>query len=177
MKFLTLVRHAKSSWDNPDWSDLERPLNKRGIIDAPFMANIISGKTDRPDRIFSSPANRAISTAKEYAKAFGIKESEIKVDEGIYNFGKRHILNIVQYLDNDIKNVFFFGHNPDITSLSSYLSGEFFDNVPTCGTVALQYDIDNWKDLANDKGKMLFFEYPKLYSKKDRQNFFDNINS
>lgn len=177
MKFLTLVRHAKSSWDNPDWTDLERPLNNRGIMDAPFMANIISQKTGKPDKIFSSPANRAFTTAVEYAKAFGIKESDVVIDEGIYNFGKRHILNIVQYLDDDISNVFFFGHNPDITSLSSYLSGEFFDNVPTCGTVALQYDTEHWKDILDNKGGLLYFEYPKLYSKKDRQHYFEQLNS
>ncbi len=173
MKILTLVRHAKSSWDNPDWSDMERPLNKRGLADAPFMGNIISEKLEKPDMIFSSPAVRAHTTAIEYASAFKMKKEVILIDEGIYNFGKRHIINVVKNLDNALNNVMFFGHNPDITSLSSYFSGEFFDNVPTCGTVSIEFDTDKWSDLVDINGKLLFFEYPKLYSKKERFSYLD----
>lgn len=173
MKIITLVRHAKSSWDNPDWSDLERPLNKRGLADAPFLADKISKKKNKPEKIYSSPANRALTTAKEYAKAFDYKLDDIIVEKGIYDYGKRHIINIIKALDNEINDVMFFGHNPDITSLSSYFSGEFFDNVPTCGTLCVEFDCNNWEEVTNINGKIVFYEFPKKYSKKERSGFTD----
>lgn len=173
MKILTLVRHAKSSWDNPEWSDMERPLNKRGMADAPFMADVIAKKLEKPDIIFSSPAVRAHTTAVEFALKLKINKDDIIIDKDIYNYGKRHILNIIKELDNSLTKVMFFGHNPDITSLSSYFSGEFFDNVPTAGTVAIQFDTDKWSDLLEKNGKLLFFEFPKLHSKKDRFSYLD----
>jgi phosphohistidine phosphatase len=72
MKELILVRHAKSSWDNPDWTDFNRPLNKRGLADAPFMANLATKWEFKPQMIISSTANRALTTSKIFAEAFGL---------------------------------------------------------------------------------------------------------
>ena len=70
MKLLYLVRHAKSSWRDDNLSDAERPLNKRGERDAPFMADLLQRKGINPDLMVSSPALRALSTAKIFAKSF-----------------------------------------------------------------------------------------------------------
>lgn len=171
MKTVTIVRHAKSSWDNTDWSDLERPLNKRGLVDAPFMANVISNLKDMPDVFYSSPAVRAYTTALEYAKSFNFEKENIIVDRGIYERGKKHIINLIKLTDNKLSDIIIFGHNPDITSLASYFSGEFFDNMPTCGTLCVDFDIDTWQQIEEKNGTIRFFEYPKKYPKKDRIEF------
>lgn len=165
MKQLIIVRHAKSSWDNPEWTDFGRPLNKRGLKDAPIMAEIIKDMKIKPDIIISSPANRAITTAKIYAEILGLKSKNIIEDRSIYEMGTRYIINLVKSLSDDISTVMIFGHNPDITSLSTYFSGEYFDNVPTCGTVGIEFDIEKWEQVELENGKLIFFEYPKKIRK------------
>ena len=80
MKKLFLVRHAKSSWADPSLADLDRPLNKRGLRDAPFMAKLLKGRGVQPDRILSSPANRAFTTASYFAEALDIPSKEIDIE-------------------------------------------------------------------------------------------------
>ena len=84
MKKLFLIRHGKSSWSNPDLQDFDRPLNKRGIRDAPFMAKMLVGKGVKPDLIVTSPANRAISTAKQFAAEQGILHDDLVIKHEIY---------------------------------------------------------------------------------------------
>lgn len=169
MKKLVLVRHAKSSWDNPEWSDFERPLNKRGIRDAGILCSTLKEKNLSPKLILSSPANRALTTAQMFAETLNYPVGDIRQDYGIYEKGAHYILNLINKLPADIDNVFIFGHNPDITSMASFFSGEYFDNVPTCGIIGLQFDIESWEEADSDLGKIIFFEYPK--------KFIDKINS
>jgi phosphohistidine phosphatase len=58
-----------------------------------------------------------------------------------------------------------FGHNPDLTYLATYLSSSVFDNVPTSGIVCIDFDVNNWKDIQKNPGKLRFFEFPKKYRK------------
>ena len=71
MRSLTIVRHAKSSWKDRGLSDRERPLNKRGERDAPIMAKRVAETGIRPSQIISSPAVRAWTTAKIFARELG----------------------------------------------------------------------------------------------------------
>lgn len=163
MKKLYLVRHAKSSWNNPEHTDFERPLNPRGERDVEFMSNLLSGKIEKPNLFISSPAERAKTTAITFAKSFGQDETEIKYDYGIYEKGSKFILNLLKESSDTLNSIIIFGHNPDITSLSSYFSGKYFDNVPTCGIVSIEFDVSHWKEIENTDGKLIFFEFPKKY--------------
>jgi len=167
MKTIILVRHAKSSWDNPDWSDFERPLNKRGNRDAPFIADVMKSKEILPDYIISSPAIRAKSTAIIFAKVLNYEQENIKFDLGIYEKGVNYIKKIISALDDHVSTAIIFGHNPDMTSLASYFTGEYFDNVPTCGVVCIDFEIDTWAKITNENGKLRFFLFPKLYFQKE----------
>lgn len=169
MKTIVLIRHAKSGWDDPELADFERPLNKRGFRDAPFMGNILRERNIKPDMIISSPANRAITTAKIIAGQLGFPEEKIIQEMGIYENGSKYLLNLISKFDNSINTVALFGHNPDITSLSSYLSGDYFENVPTCGTVCIDFDFDNWRDAVEENGELRFFEFPKKFFAKKKQ--------
>src|SRR6056297_1598790 len=108
MKTLLIIRHAKSSWDNPDLPDVERPLNKRGFRDAPFMAKLIAEKVPKPDLFLSSPATRASTTAKYFAEAYNLEENRIEIKELIYDRGPKQILYMLSELDDEINSVALF---------------------------------------------------------------------
>lgn len=163
MKNLILVRHAKSSWDNPEWSDFDRPLNKRGLRDAPFMANLLTKKGIVPDLIISSTAKRALETAQFFCEAFNYNKENLQKDLGIYERGSKYIINLLSKQDDNINTVILIGHNPDITSMATYFSGEFFDNVPTCGIISVKFNFDSWDNISTKNGELLFSEFPRNY--------------
>ena len=163
MKTLLIVRHAKSSWDDPSLADFERPLNKRGNRDAPFMAKKIKEHNIQPDIILSSPAVRAFTTATIYAEALNFPEHQIAKRELIYDRGPKQILLMLNETDDKINTVMLFGHNPDLSTLTQFLCDFKFGNLPTCGTVCIDFDINSWANLGDEKGKLRFFESPKMY--------------
>lgn len=164
MKRLYLIRHAKSSWSDPDLSDIDRPLNKRGKRDAPFMGKRLK-KAHRanPDIILSSPAKRALRTAKILAREIDYPKGKIEIKDSLYGSGVQAMLNIIHYLDDSLDEVMLFGHNPDITSLANYLSDQQVDNIPTCGIFRVDFDVQSWKDVKKGAGIFKFFDYPKKH--------------
>ncbi|AFN74757.1 putative phosphohistidine phosphatase, SixA [Melioribacter roseus P3M-2] len=163
MKKLFLIRHAKSSWDNPGLTDMERPLNKRGERDAPFMARLIKEKGIEPDLIISSPAKRAFDTALVFASIYGKNEEDIIVEDRIYEAGMRELSLVVEDIDDRFESVFLFGHNPGLTNFANLLGSEYLDNMPTCSIVGIGLNVDSWKNIERGKGKTFLFEYPKKY--------------
>ncbi len=162
MKTLYLVRHAKSSWKQPELSDFERPLNKRGKNDAPFMGKLLSDKEINPELVISSPAKRASATAKIIASEINFPKEEIVLDENIYEASGRRLLEIISKTEEKYSSVMLFGHNPGLTVLHNNLSDHFIDNIPTCGVVALEFRT-SWKEIELNSAEFLFFEYPKKH--------------
>lgn len=167
MKALFIIRHAKSSWDASNIDDFERPLNDRGKRDAPRMGKRLKEKDIHPDLLLSSPAKRALSTAKRIAKALKYPKDNIKTDRRLYHADEETMLAVVQELKDSQDVVMIFSHNPGLTEfVNSLMDGQLvIDNVPTCGIVAFQFNSESWKDVDWGKGKLLFFDYPK--SKED----------
>lgn len=163
MKQLYLVRHAKSSWRNPDLSDFARPLNERGERDAPFMGKRFCKYDVRPDLILSSPASRAISTAKIIAGEIGCSINEIQTDDGLYLADVPTLLNTVTRVDDAFNDLMVFAHNPGITEFAEYLSNYRIGNVPTCGAVCVKFDVQSWHDVKRGEGEFVFFDYPKKH--------------
>jgi phosphohistidine phosphatase len=163
MKTLYVIRHAKSSWDQEDLSDFDRPLNERGKRDAPEMARRLKERGLHPDLMYASPAKRALSTAKKMAKVFEYDKTKIKTDRRLYHADSGMIVSVLQALKSKVDVVFLFGHNPGLTDFVNSLMNEkaYIDNVPTCGVVGFSIAIEDWKDLKPKSGKMLFFDYPK----------------
>src|SRR5690242_10963477 len=104
MHLLTLVRHATSSWEDSTVSDFARPLNARGERVAPEMAERMSEVLERPLQIISSPAVRALTTARIFAKALGIPDKQIRQEPRIYEATPGTLLDIVQHLDDRIEH-------------------------------------------------------------------------
>src|SRR4051812_11171026 len=108
MKTLFIVRHAKSSWDEPDLSDFDRPLNDRGKKDAPRMGKRLKEKDINPQLMLSSPAKRAYSTSKRIADALGHDRNKIKTNEALYHAESETILSVVQGLNDGISTAMVF---------------------------------------------------------------------
>jgi phosphohistidine phosphatase len=163
MKVLYLVRHAKSSWENRKISDFDRTLNDRGKRDAPYMAKLLKDKKLAIDLFLSSPARRALSTAKIFANEFDISEEKIIKNENIYEADRSDLLEMLINTPDSFNSLILFGHNPGITYLSNYLCNFETDNIPTCGVISMELDFDSWKYLGNKTCSFRFFEYPKKY--------------
>ena len=164
MRQLILIRHAKSSWSNPSLDDFDRPLNKRGKRDAPFMAKLLSEKKIYPDIIISSPAKRTKLTGLEFANQLGIGSDEIQWNNKLYLASLTTLFKILKQVDNNIKTVFLFGHNPGLTELQNFLCKEEIDNIPTCGIVSIKTD-KKWCEISSKDFELDFFEFPKKYFK------------
>lgn len=164
MKTLYLVRHAKSSWDDPSLHDSDRPLNKRGKRDAPFMAKLFADRGLRPDALVSSPAVRAFTTARHFAKALGLQKEDIVQKNGIYEATSGELLRIVQELRDEWDTVLLFGHNPTFTLFANQFAGRHIDNIPTCGVVKISGPVDSWRDFQPQRDiRVEEFVYPKQF--------------
>lgn len=162
MKQLYLIRHAKSDWSNPSLDDFDRGLSPRGKRDIKLMANSLKEKKIEPDYILCSLAKRAKRTAKgllEHAKI----NKKIVYKKDLYFSTPDHIIEVIQTIDDKHKNVFLFGHNPELTELAILLLDEPIENVPTLGIMGLQIDIKSWKKFKPQNVRLDFFIYPKLF--------------
>lgn len=164
MKTIYLTRHAKSFWGDQSLPDFERPLNKRGKRDAPFMGEVLRDKKVKPELIICSPAKRTKKTSIEIANKLGYPVKNILFDEKLYEASSNTILGVLNSVDDKFESVMIFGHNPGLTLLNNYISNQYLDNIPTCGIVALQSE-KNWSAIGKNSCSHLFFEYPKLYLK------------
>lgn len=163
MKNLIVIRHAKSSWDEPGLTDFERPLNKRGKRDAPFMGNVLKFRGLIPDLVITSTAKRARKTAQLIVEALGCGEEVIEPRDSIYLAEAADLLDLIRGLDDKPERVFLVGHNPTLTELVNLLAGESIDNIPTCGVASLEFALDSWAHVMEGAARMAFFDYPKRH--------------
>ena len=163
MKTLYLVRHAKSSWKYPNLDDFERPLNKRGRKNAPFMGSVLKKLKVAPDLVISSPANRAAMTARIIAAAISYPLENILYSETIYEFSENVLIHVVKQIDDAVNNAMVVGHNPAINGLANYVGDQPISNIPTCGVFCVELDISSWAKMGEHCGKLKFFEFPKKH--------------
>jgi len=163
MKTLTLVRHAKSSWNDRSLSDRERPLNKRGERDAPFMSRSIAAAGVRPSQIISSPAVRAWTTAKIFARELGYPIEFLQREDGLYLASLDNLLDVVATQDVGFNNLMLFAHNPGLTDFANYLVPGLTNNLPTSGVVSVNLDSDDWMLYDRPKTELVLYDYPKKH--------------
>jgi len=164
MKLITLTRHAKSSWDFAEVSDHNRPLNKRGHRDAPFMGKILREMDANPDLILSSSAVRAYSTAVFIATELRYSVDRIQTSSRVYHASAEDLLEVLKELDDDVASVFLVGHNPALTILTDLLTNSDIRNVPTAGIVCIEAGIRTWPEIVDaQNAKVVFYEYPKKH--------------
>ncbi|NOX68384.1 MAG: hypothetical protein GXP15_04290 [Gammaproteobacteria bacterium] len=161
MKSITLLRHAKSSWNTAGLSDRDRPLNKRGERDAPTMGKRIGGHDIRPSLIVSSPAVRAWTTAKTVAEAINYPREFLQRDDRLYGANVATIIDVIADQDAGFNHIMIVGHNPGLTQFANYLIADITPNLPTCGVVSVLVESDDWNLRGQPDATLALFDYPK----------------
>lgn len=161
MKKLYLIRHSKSSWDDPTLDDFDRPLNNRGKKDRYVMANFLKEQGIYPDLVLCSPSVRTKKSLKAYQEILDIKDKNIIFDEDLYESSAKKLLDVLHTTDNTYDNVFLISHNPSLNELVDYLLNGFEENIPTSGIVGINVNIADWSMLDNTNCSLYLFTYPK----------------
>ena len=129
-RHLIFIRHAKSSWDDRSLNDHDRPLNKRGIANAPNMSSRLKDRNVSPDALFSSTALRAAITAQIFAEALEFPSHKITYDPDLYLASAGMLQDFIAGLEKNLKTVLIFGHNPGLTLFVSQVWGLPIGNIP-----------------------------------------------
>lgn len=161
MRRLSLGRHAKSSWGDNKLADFDRPLNKRGLRDAPRMASRLAQLEAKAQMLISSPAMRARATAAYYVESLELDAPAVQLDPRIYEAGTQTLMNLLAELDDSTQHVMLVGHNPGISDLALELADCPFSDMPTGAIVVIELHIARWCDLAQNCGHVSDYLYPK----------------
>jgi phosphohistidine phosphatase len=168
LKTLYLIRHAKSSRKDTSLDDFDRPLNKRGQHNAPFMAQLLQQLHVVPDLILSSPAVRAKTTAQTFAHILKYTK-EIEFHKALYLTSVNTFLSILRAIGNEHQTVLIFGHNPELTLLANTIGNCTIENIPTCGVVQLKLKVNSWNALSKNNANLVTFEFPKKHQIQHKQ--------
>lgn len=164
MRRLTLLRHAKTEPAHPGQEDWDRVLEARGQKDAPEMGRRLRDRKLKPDKIISSPAVRALTTASIIVRELGVPASSLVQDERVYLASPKALLQVVHELGGHAKHLMVVGHNPGLTEFADRLSAERdIDNMPTCAIYTLEFNIAAWSDLEWNSGVNGELDHPKNY--------------
>jgi phosphohistidine phosphatase len=163
---LLILRHAKSDWSSDAASDFQRPLAKRGKKDAPRVGAWLYREGIVPDRIVSSPAQRARDTALMVCKALDLKKKQLVWDDGVYDADTQALLDVLARLPSGDATVLLIGHNPGLEELIRYLGGDDVDEpddgklLPTAALARLEMP-DDWSRLEPGCASLLRIVRPK----------------
>lgn len=164
MKTLYLLRHAKSSWDNPQLRDFDRPLNASGFRDAAMMAarlrTLLQEKGEVLGTILSSPALRTCTTAEIVAATLNLEPDQLQMEPQIYLASSGRLLQLVRRFDDSVSAALVVAHNPALTDFANEMSNSSIDNIPTCGLVALQLPVTHWMEAEFGEARLLSEDFP-----------------
>lgn len=156
MKQLILIRHGKSSWDF-DVNDKDRPLKLRGIKDGHLVAGALKEKELKIDKVYASPANRALHTCMIFMRQMDYPLEQVTMTDELYDFSGESVMNFVRGLNDQHSCILIFGHNYAFTNVANKWGNQDIDNVPTSGLVLLQFDAKKWADVQKGRTEMVLF--------------------
>lgn len=163
MKRVVIVRHAKAVPFGYE-DDYNRDLKERGLKDAKLVSEELNNLGIHPDAMISSPAKRAIKTARIFAEHLDFEGKNIREVPDIYDgLTTSEFIEMIQSLDDRLQTVFFFGHNPDFHIFTGKLLKSYHDDMPTCATVGIDFHIDKWKQVEARTGENAFRITPKMF--------------
>lgn len=168
MPTLSLLRHAKSSWDDPGLDDFDRPLAPRGQKAAPAIGRWLLGRGLVPDLVLCSPAARARETCEKVLGAIG-RQVPVSFDESIYMASPRTLLALVRGTPSRVHHLMLIGHNPGLHALATALIGagpeadraRLDDKLPTGGLVMIELDADTFADLRPGTARLVELITPR----------------
>ena len=156
---LYLLRHAKSSWKDPEQRDFDRPLNGRGREAAPLVGRLIRKRKLRVDLLLSSPAARARQTAALVKESAGLS-AELLFDERVYEADAARLLEVVTQSAEPAEALMLVGHNPGLEELLTFLTGEE-RNMPTAALACVALDVEKWGKVRAQAGRLEWLVRPK----------------
>ncbi len=162
---LWLLRHAKSSWDDPDLADHDRPLAPRGERDAERMAAFIGGTYIRPALVLCSSGLRARQTLGRVIPSLG-ETFEVRVEPSLYTFEASPLLSRLRSVLDDVPSVMLMGHNPALQELALTLAedGDAIEQVatkfPTCALAEIELHLGSWREVGPATGTLLRVTVP-----------------
>ena len=160
MKQIFLLRHAKSSWDNSNLSDFERPLANRGIRDTKKLCNFIKENNLKLDEVLCSNAIRAKETFDLTADSFDFQIEKATYTDKLYFGDVTNIINDLKRLDENVKNILIVGHNPTLHFLVESLTNENIARFTTCNLAIIIFK-DAWIKLNSHKCSLKSLIKPK----------------
>jgi len=160
VKNLILVRHAQAEPYSPVIKDEERELTATGVADASRMGIQLKNLHVSPQLVVSSPAHRTVTTAQLLAEQLNYDLDSIKIEPTLYESSMRNLMAVVNGLNEKYSVVIIVSHNPNLTYLAEYLTQEIIGNLPTGGTVNIQFEEITWAEVSGGNGKLIWFEYP-----------------
>ncbi len=163
MKRVVIVRHAKSVPYGYD-DDFNRDLKDRGKNDADRVSNELQKKGIKADAMISSPAKRAIKTARIFAENLSFNNKNILQNQDIFDgLTTSEFLDLIHDLPEDVETAFFFGHNPGFYYFVNNLSKNFNGDMPTCSTVGIDFDVNSWSEVEARSGNIAFQIVPRMF--------------
>ncbi len=163
MKRVVIVRHAKAVPYGYD-DDYTRDLTDRGVTDANLVGKELKRMGVTPDIIVTSPASRALQTALIFAENLEYDKKEIVEFENIYHgLTTSGFLELIKKLPENAQTAFFFGHNPSFQYFVNNLLEKFFEDMPTCSTIAIDFNVDSWKNVQARSGNKAFQLTPAMF--------------
>jgi phosphohistidine phosphatase len=164
MKTLYLLRHAKSSWKNPELADFERPLNGRGKKAGETMGRLMANENICPELVLSSPAVRARETIEIVFRAAKL-QTELRYDERIYEAGPMRLLEVISQVENERKSVMLVGHNPGMEELLQLLTGQAA-RMATAALAKVSLKSLKWSEAVKKKAVLEWLIKPKDLAEK-----------
>ena len=158
---LTLIRHAKSSREDPGLADHERPLNARGQAAAPEMARRGREAGWKPDLILTSSAVRTSETAGFFQKEFGLADRQVQTVPGLYLASASELLKMVREIPGRARDVLLVAHNPGLEEFASLLAGEPLTPFPTCAVARFTCKASSWAAAEPGDFALSLFDTPK----------------
>jgi phosphohistidine phosphatase len=160
-KTITLIRHAKSSWSDLSLSDFDRPLNKRGVRDAPRIATALSEQGISFDKVLCSAAQRARQTLALLKQHLDINEAIIEYQHELYGASADRLLSCIAQQPESVQHIALLGHNPGVEDLADRLSKVAIGPMPTCCVVQLSLECTTWSILPPHCGNFVLQLKPK----------------
>ncbi len=160
MKYLLLIRHAKTEQSGYD-HDFERELTDRGMNDCKRMSACLKKIGFVPNLVKVSNAKRTRQTAKQLTKHSDWDKDKIEHLDNLYLASYKTILHEIAATKKNVDSLVVISHNPGITELFNHIGNATIDNLPTCGMGLFAFEINDWKDMLIQKGKLEWYSWPK----------------
>jgi|TARA_B110000240_G_scaffold191320_1_gene233782 phosphohistidine phosphatase len=155
-KQLSIIRHAKSD-GGAGCIDMDRVINDRGYQDAELIGKHLIANKQQFDRVYCSSANRAQLTWEQLNTCLNLPKTDIQFEESLYLASLTHLVSFIEKISNQYEHVALIAHNPGLTDLCNFLTGDRLANLPTCSVYTIDFQVDDWRAVGFENGikKML----------------------